>query len=150
MTMARKLMIICILMLVAMKGWAQEGLRINDLFDGAYKCNKNAIEVVIKGDQLKRYRLKVFRSLTIKNSPKDFERMERLVVADEKNAVSKETGRIGEKLYYGFYCFPAHKGNLRYVFYRNSSLREVESNEVTLVYIEGNVTMEELKKMFKK
>ena len=81
---------------------------------------------------------------------KDFERMERLVVADEKNAVSKETGRIGEKLYYGFYCFPAHMGNLRYVFYRNSSLREVESNEVTLVYIEGNVTMEELKKMFKK
>lgn len=150
MTMARKLMIICILMLVAMKGWAQEGLRINDLVDGSYKRNKNAIEVVIKGDQLKRYHLKVFRSLTIKNSPKDFERMERLVVADEKNAVSKETGRIGEKLYYGFYCFPAHKGNLRYVFYRNSSLREVESNEVTLVYIEGNVTMEELKKMFKK
>lgn len=150
MTMARKLMIICILMLVAMKGWAQEELRINDLFDGSYKRNKNAIEVVIKGDQLKRYRLKVFRSLTIKNSPKDFERMERLVVADEKNAVSKETGRIGEKLYYGFYCFPAHMGNLRYVFYRNSSLREVESNEVTLVYIEGNVTMEELKKMFKK
>lgn len=150
MTMARKLMIICILMLVAMKGWAQEGLRINDLFDGSYKRNNNAIEVVIKGDQLKRYSLKVFRSLTIKNSPKDFERMERLVVADEKNAVSKETGRIGENLYYGFYCFPAHKGNLRYVFYRNSSLREVESNEVTLVYIEGNVTMEELKKMFKK
>jgi hypothetical protein len=72
------------------------------------------------------------------------------VITTEKNAVSKETGRIGENLYYGFYCFPAHKGNLRYVFYRNSSLREVESNEVTLVYIEGNVTMEELKKMFKK
>ena len=129
-------------MFATIEGWAQEGLRIGELFDGSYKRKSNAIEVVIKGEKLKRYRLNVFRSLTIKNDPKDFERIEKLMEADEKNAVSKETGRI--------YCFPAYKGQLRYVFYRNSSLREVESNEVTLVYIEGNVTMDELKKMFKK
>ena len=137
-------------MFATIEGWSQEGLRIGELFDGSYKRKSNAIEVVIKGEKLKRYHLKVFRSLTVKNAPKDFERIEALVEADEKNAVSKETGRIGERLYYGFYCFPAYKGQLRYVFYRNSSLREIESNEVTLVYIEGNVTMEELKKMFKK
>lgn len=137
-------------MFATIEGWAQEGLRIGELFDGSYKRKSNAIEVVIKGEKLKRYRLNVFRSLTIKNDPKDFERIEKLMEADEKNAVSKETGRIGERLYYGFYCFPAYKGQLRYVFYRNSSLREVESNEVTLVYIEGNVTMDKLKEMFKK
>ena len=137
-------------MFATIEGWAQEGLRIGELFDGSYKRKSNAIEVVIKGEKLKRYRLKAFRSLTVKNTPKDFERIEKLVEADEKDAVSKETGRIGERLYYGFYCFPAYKGQLRYVFYRNSSLREVESNEVTLVYIEGNVSMDELKKMFKK
>lgn len=137
-------------MFATIEGWSQEGLRIGELFNGSYKRKNNAIEVAIKGEKLKRYRLNVFRSLTIKNDPKDFERIEKLVEADEKNAVSKETGRIGERLYYGFYCFSPHKGKLRYVFYRNSSLREVESNEMTLVYIEGNVTMDELKKMFKK
>lgn len=134
----------------AVEACSQENLKIAELFNGSYKRKSNAIEVVIKGEQLKQYRLKVFQSLTVKNDPKDFERIEKLVEADEKDAVSKETGRIGERLYYGFYCFSPQKGLLRYVFYRNSSLREVESNEVTLVYIEGNVTMDELKKMFKK
>ena len=77
-------------MFATIEGWSQEGLRIGELFDGSYKRNSNAIEVVIKGEKLKRYHLKVFRSLTVKNAPKDFERIEALVVADEKNAVSKE------------------------------------------------------------
>ena len=140
---------VCILFATA-EACSQEGLRIGELFDGSYKRKNNAIEVTVKGEPLKRYRLKLFRSLTVKNDPKDFERIERLVEADGKDAVSKETGRIGERLYYAFYCFPPHKGQLRYVFYRNSSLREVESNELTLVYIEGNVTMDKLKEMFKK
>ncbi|MBR5204409.1 MAG: hypothetical protein IKW32_04225 [Bacteroidaceae bacterium] len=125
-------------------------MRIGELFDGSYKRKNNAIEVTVKGETLKRYRLKLFRSLTVKNDPMDFERIEKLVEADGKDAVSKETGRIGERLYYAFYCFPPHNDRLRYVFYRNSSLREVEENELTLVYIEGNVTMDELKEMFKK
>ena len=139
-----------ILMLATAEAWSQEGLRIGELFDVSYKRKNNAIEVTVKGETLKRYRLKLFRSLTVTNDPKDFERIEKLVEADGKDAVSKETGRIGERLYYAFYCFPPHNGRLRYVFYRNSSLREVEENELTLVYIEGNVTMDELKEMFKK
>jgi hypothetical protein len=104
----------------------------------------------VKGNQLERYKLEVFRSLTIKNDPKDFERIEKLVEQDEKHAISKETGHIGERLYYAFYCFSPQKGRFRYIFYRNSSLRKTESNELTLIYMEGNVTMDELKVMFKK
>ena len=148
--MIRKLLLIVMLLFATAEAWSQEGLRIGELFDGVYKRKNNAIEVTVKGETLKRYRLKLFRSLTVKNDPKDFERIEKLVEADGKDAVSKETGRIGERLYYAFYCFPPHNGRLRYVFYRNSSLREVEENELTLVYIEGNVTMDELKEMFKK
>ena len=148
--MIRKLLMIGVLLFATAEAWSQEGLRIGELFDGSYKRKNNAIEVTVKGETLKRYRLKLFRSLTVKNDPKDFERIEKLVEADGKDAVSKETGRIGERLYYAFYCFSPHKGQLRYVFYRNSSLREVEANELTLVYIEGNVTMDELKNMFKK
>ena len=139
-----------VLLFATAEAWSQEGLRSGELIDGSYKRKNNAIEVTVKGETLKRYRLKLFRSLTVKNDPKDFERIEKLVEADGKDAVSKETGRIGERLYYAFYCFPPHNGRLRYVFYRNSSLREVEANELTLVYIEGNVTMDELKEMFKK
>ena len=147
----RKIFLIVVLMLGwVMEAKSQAGLQIAELFNGQYKRKDNAIEVVVKGNQLERYRLKVFRSLTVKNDPKDFERIERLVEQDGKKAISKETGRIGERLYYAFYCFPSEKEHYRYVFFRNSSLRKTESNELTLIYMEGNVTMDELKVMFKK
>lgn len=133
-----------------METWAQEGLQIAGLFYGQYKRKDNAIEVVVKGSKLERYRLKVFRSLTVKDDPEDFERIEKLVEQDGKNALSKETGNIGGRLYYAFYCLPSKGNHYRYIFYRNSSLRKEEPNELTLIYMEGNVTMEELKMMFKK
>lgn len=148
--MKRIYAIIVLMLVLVMEGQSQTGLQIAELFNGQYKRKDNAIEVVVKGNQLERYKLKVFRSLTVKNDPKDFERIEKLVEQDEKNAISKETGRIGERLYYAFYCFPSEKEHYRYIFYRNSSLRKTESNELTLIYMEGNVTMDELKIMFKK
>ena len=147
----KKVFPIIILMLAfVVEAQSQTNLQIAELFNGSYKRKDNAIEVVVKGNQLKRYKLEVFRSLTIKNAPKDFERIEKLVEQDEKHAISKETGHIGERLYYAFYCFSPQKGRFRYIFYRNSSLRKTESNELTLIYMEGNVTMDELKVMFKK
>jgi hypothetical protein len=147
----KKVFTIIILMLAfVVEAQSQTSLQIAELFNGSYKRKDNAIEVVVKGNQLKRYKLEVFRSLTIKNDPKDFERIEKLVEQDEKHAISKETGHIGERLYYAFYCFSPQKGRLRYIFYRNSSLRKTEPNELTLIYMEGNVTMDELKVMFKK
>ena len=148
--MKRIFTIIVLMLAWVVEGRSQTGLQIAELFNGQYKRKDNAIEVVVKGNQLERYKLKVFRSLTVKNDPKDFERIEKLVEQDEKNAISKETGRIGERLYYAFYCFPSEKEHYRYIFYRNSSLRKTESNELTLIYMEGNVTMDELKIMFKK
>lgn len=147
----KKVFTIIILMLAfVVEAQSQTSLQIAELFNGSYKRKNNAIEVVVKGNQLERYKLEVFRSLTIKNDPKDFERIEKLVEQDEKHAISKETGHIGERLYYAFYCFSPQKGRFRYIFYRNSSLRKTESNELTLIYMEGNVTMDELKVMFKK
>ena len=148
--MKKIFMIVILILGWAMETWSQKNLQIAELFNGSYKRKDNAIEVVVKGRQLERYRLNVFRSLTIKNDPKDFERIERLVKQDEAKALSKETGHIGERLYYAFYCFPPEGEYYRYIFYRNSSLRKTESNELTLIYMEGNVTMDELKVMFKK
>ena len=148
--MKRIFTIIVLMLALVVEAQSQTGLQIAGLFNGQYKRKNNAIEVVVKGKQLERYRLKVFRSLTVKNDPKDFERIEKLVEQDAKNAISKETGRIGERLYYAFYCFPPEKNHYRYLFYRNSSLRKTEPNELTLIYMEGNVTMDELKVMFKK
>lgn len=129
--------------------WGQEGLYVSRLFDGQYKRQTNAIEVLVKGHKLEPYNLTLFRSLTVKNSPKEFQQIEELVVQDGLQALDKETGMIGGKLYYGFYRLPPKGERYRYLFFRNSSLRKVESDEVTVVYMEGYATLEELKQMFK-
>lgn len=129
--------------------WGQEGLYVSRLFDGQYKRQTNAIEVLVKGHKLEPYNLTLFRSLTVKNSPEEFQQIEELVVQDGLQALDKETGMIGGKLYYGFYRLPPKGERYRYLFFRNSSLRKVESDEVTVVYMEGYATLEELKQMFK-
>ena len=74
--MKRVFTIIILMLALVVEGQSQTGLQIAELFNGSYKRKDNAIEVVVKGNQLERYRLKVFRSLTVKNDPKDFERIE--------------------------------------------------------------------------
>lgn len=129
--------------------WAQDGLNIAQLFDGRYKQEANAIEVLVKGRKLEPYKLTLFRSLTVKNDPEKFDRIEELVTRDGRQALDKETGMIGGKLYYGFFRLPPKGKSYRYLFFRNSSLRTVESDEVTVVYMEGYATLEELKQLFK-
>ena len=75
--MKRIFTIIVLMLAWVVEGQSQTGLKIPELFNGQYKRKDNAIEVVVKGNQLERYKLKVFRSLTIKNDPKDFERNEK-------------------------------------------------------------------------
>ena len=69
----KKVFTIIILMLAfVVEAQSQTSLQIAELFNGSYKRKDNAIEVVVKGNQLERYKLEVFRSLTIKNDPNDF------------------------------------------------------------------------------
>ena len=77
--------------------------------------------------------------------------IEALVVKDAETAVDKEVGKIGTQLYYGFYCFSPQDESYRYLFFRNTSVVPdgEKKPEVTVVYMEGQVTLEELKQMFK-
>ena len=111
--MIRRLIILGITMLAVLPMPAQKGMHVETLFDGRFKHDKRAVEVLIKGKELKKYHLTL--------------------------------------LYYGFYCFPPQDESYRYLFYRNTSVVPDggKKPEVTVVYMEGQVTLEELKQMFK-
>lgn len=146
----RRIVYILIMIVVAMlTAQAQEGLNISRIFDGRYKDNKNATEVLVKGRKLAPYNLSLFRSLTVKDAPEDFKLIESLVVQDGQIAIDKETGKIGGILYYGFYQLPPLGEKYRYLFFKNTSLRNQAKKEVTVVYMEGNTTLEQLKNIFK-
>lgn len=141
-----------IFLLIAMMGildsvGAQSSLRIEKLFD-SFRKHPNATEVVVKGKELKPYNLFLFRSLTVTRYQTAMDRIEQFVQEESKKAIDKEEGLLGGRLYYGFYCLPSTTYN-RYFFYRNTGLKKGAPNEVTLVYMEGYATLEQLKQMFK-
>lgn len=147
----RRWIILGIIMLAVLPLWAQKGMHVEALFDGRFKQDKRAVEVLIKGKELKKYHLTLFRSLTVTDSPTLFKEIEALVSQDAETAVDKEVGKVGTRLYYGFFCFSPKNESYRYLFYRNTSVvpNSNKKSEVTVVYIEGQVTLEELKQMFK-
>lgn len=127
--------------------YAQKELAIAPLFEGKGKWNLRFSGTYIKGKMLKEYDLTMFRSITTGDSSL-FEDIEQTIEKDATQAIDKECGYINGKLYYGFYVLPPQKEQYRYIFYRNSSLRDDEKDEITIVYMEGYPTLKELKKMF--
>ncbi|MBQ3539378.1 MAG: hypothetical protein IJN24_04655 [Bacteroidaceae bacterium] len=144
----RHLIITIIALMYAAGIQAQEGLDIAPLFKGDSKWAKKFSATHIKGKSLKPYNLTLFRSITTSDY-RLYEEIEKAVEKDGTKSIDKECGYINDKLYYGFFVFEPKENKYRYLFYRNSSLRSNEPDEVTLVYMEGYATMEELKKMFK-
>jgi hypothetical protein len=130
---------------------AQEGLLINAFFDKEYQRQEQITEVLVKGKKLKPYNLTLFRSITLKDAPDEAIEIEERLLKDAENAVEMKSASWGKRLYFGFYCLPPRANDkLRYIFYRNTNAKkDAKSNEVTLVYMEGYATLDEIEKMFK-
>ena len=112
---------------------AQKGLHIEELFGGKYQHHKDATEVLLKGRQISQYGLTLVR-----NAP--------------RLAADKETGLKAGRLYYGFYRLPplSKKPLNRYIFYRNNALGKGGKPTLTLIYMEGTASIEDLRKTFAK
>ncbi len=140
-----------LLLLFVLHAHAQTNLSIRVFFDDNYPYANESRMVWVEGKELKPYHLKLYRSISTEKKQEMME-MELAVLKDGKEAADKEIGYIGQRLYYAFLSFkPLAAGSniKRYVFYRNASLKSKDKKDATLVYMEGTVSMEELKKMFK-
>ena len=144
----KRLLFILAMCFMANLAYAQKNMEIEPLFKGTERARYGFSAIVIEGKSLKKYNLTIFKSITTTKA-RLFDELEGMVEKDSKEAIDKECGYINGKLYYGFYQFKPDNGKYRYIFYRNSSLRDDEPDEVTIVYMEGYPTLEELKKMFR-
>lgn len=125
-----------------------QSVEASHIFKG--RSMKHQESTCTEGKSLKPYKLTLFSTATTQDR-RHFKYIEEVIESNEDKAIDKECGYINSRLYYGFYQFkPNKKGRYRYIFYRNSSLREDEPCEVTVVYMEGYPTLAELKKMFQK
>ena len=126
---------------------AQDGLAVAQLFEGQYRDKENVTEVYMEGKVLRAYDLSLFRSMTVANDTAIAGQMERLVAVDARKAIDKEIGSKGGRIYYAFLAFN-DGGTHRYIFFRNGMLQEGSKPEAAIIYMEGDATLENLKKTF--
>ena len=148
--MKRITIIILTCLLTTMAAMAQTGLNINRLFDGRYKKAAGATEIIVTGVQAREIGLTVYHSLSVTDK-NQAELVEAMVVKDGAQAVDKEVEYRNGQLYYGFYTMKKSKRDNRYIFYLNQNLaRKSPKNIVTLIYMEGFASQEEIKKLIRK
>ena len=138
---------------------AQQGLNINRLFnekliteDWVTQELNGKTEIIVTGKKAKELGLATYHSLSLNSSKKqERESIESLVLKDGAQAVDKEVEYRNGQLYYGFFTLKPNKRNQMYIFYLNQNLaRKAPKNIVTLIYMEGKKSPEEVKKLIRK
>ena len=133
--------------------WAlsQEGLGVEDVFEGRVVPGSRIEETMVRGEALHKYRLETFRSVKMEVDSLERHRIETLVLSDGKEAMEHqdeaEYERRGGHLTYCILALPP-KRLRRYLCYQCYAPRP-STFVITLVYIEGRATLSELRRTFK-
>lgn len=157
--MKRTIFIILTCLLTYVSAMAQQGLNINRLFNENLKTKdwvtqelNDKTEIIVTGDKAKEMGLSTYHSISLNNGKKqDRESIEALVIKDGAQALDKDVEYRNGQLYYGFYTLKPNKHNKRYIFYLNQNLaRKSPKNVVTVIYMEGKKSPDEVKKLIRK
>lgn len=131
---------------------AQNGLHVAGAFGGAFQKQKDATEVLLRGNKVSAYNLSLYRSLMLNATSSNVIHIERMVKADGKGAIDKEISTYGGHISYALYQLKPENDQRRYIFYRNEAAtsRKVSAPKITLIYMEGKATIDALKRSFSK
>ena len=145
--MKRLLLILTALLLSIWTASAQENLQVGPIFDGKVIPPKVMKETFIKSSQLDPFNLEQYHSVSFTGDDKVLEEVSRRVLADAENATDQEIHMKEGKLVYAILTFEGANHNNRFICYQCVSKNG--SNAITLVYMQGPATLDDLKKLFK-
>mgnify|MGYP006873053893 CR=1 FL=1 len=150
------LLILCIIATAGIH--AQSRVSISDIFEGKVIDKSRITETLIRGEQLEPYHLTSFHSVKFNASEKEREEVEKAFCADMTQYAAKsnsgkpnsEMENRGGHLYYAIAeVKPESPFDRRYICYQCSTGAHGTFG-ITLVCLEGHVSLQDLRKMFKK
>lgn len=157
--MKRLALFMWLLMAPFILAMAQKNLHVSPIFEGKVVPKKRMVETLAKGESMAMYNLTYFRSIKANVTKDEMNRIHNLLMQDVgklEESGDLEYGRENDLL---SFCILHMNGSVnmkqqkdpshRYLCYQCYEASRGGYN-VTLVYIEGNAGMKELKKMFKK
>ena len=146
--MKKKLILFTLFLLLPLAVWSQDRLRSNAVFEGKVVPKARMVETLVKGEYLKDYDLTLFRSVRMDVDDADLERISSLVLADAADAVSKETEIEHNCLRYALVAFEPTLGSRCFLCFQSRPSAEGDATSVIVVYMEGDTTLTNLKRLF--
>ncbi len=129
---------------------AQNHLSAGALFRGELVTMDNCVFSDVTGKKLKAYNLDVFRSVRFSATEDEIIKVGNLVMADSRkqNVQTREIEYNEEKMVYALISFSADNEKNEYLGYQ---LKSAEGKYyVTVVFLRGDATAEDLRVIFKK
>ncbi len=148
--------IIILLMLVGINicASAQQGLHINEIFEGKIVAKQYMQESLVKGDNLAPYNLKVLHTIKLSANNSQRARADALFNMDMLGRISDDESNMEMESRDGFIYYAIvqltdnEKGSHRYICYQCRP--RSTKYDITLAYMEGSATLADLRKTFKK
>ena len=146
----KKILISIILLLLFTSGaFAQRHLNCYPVFQGEVVPGKQMVVTEVRGSSMSTYKLDYYRGVTFQADTLLARKVAALVGADVSAAESAETEIVGEMLTYAL-VQPKTRGRIhRYLCYQARSTT-YGGWIITLLYLEGSATLEDLRSMFEK
>lgn len=143
----KRILILIVLLLPAWTVSAQGDLQVGAVFDGKVVPQKAMKETFIRSSQLDPFNLEQYHSVSFTGDEQILAEVSRRVLTDAENATEKEIHMNEGKLVYAILTFESANYDNRFVCYQCVS--KAGSYAITLVYMHGPATLDDLKKLFK-
>lgn len=136
------------LLLLSFSALAQLDLRCYPVFQGKVVPGKQMVVTEVRGSSMATYKLDYYRGVSFQVETDLAGKVAALVWEDAADAAVKETEKVGDMLTYAL-VQPASTGKInRYLCYQARPIGD--KWKVTLLYLEGEATLEDLRSMFDK
>ena len=139
---------------IALGAAAQEGLHINEVFEGKVIAKQYMQESLVKGQNLAPYKLKVLHTVKFSGDETHRSKVDALFNMDMQERISDDDSNMEFESRNGFIYYAivqltdTKEGTHRYICYQ---CREKSNHyDITLVYMEGKASLADLRKTFKK
>lgn len=152
----KRMLLVAIGLFATLTLLAQSGFQVNPVFDGKLIPKSRMEETFIEGSQLSPYKLRVFRSVKFTVTESEFSEIQTRLLEDARGAADRQTDYAGGKLCYAVLRYPVKVRSTRNdislvdgsKYLCLQAARKGDGYQVTLVYMSGDATLDDLKTIF--
>jgi len=136
------------LLLFSGAAFAQRGLNCYPVFKGKIVPTKRMVITQARGGSMATYKLDYYHSVQFQTDEATAGKVAELILADAVEAQSAETEMTGELLTYALVQPTPYARVRRYLCYQARPVGHAWM--ITILYLEGSATLEDLRSMFEK